>query len=250
MSEEKSPETAKAERLQHMRELAQSLFTVEAPRPKKSQRELDADRRFFIVASIAFIIFAVAIFFRVNRFIDLEEKVTASDGKLEVAMQRRANLFKNIVNATLNQATLEYELVKHIADSRSPLKNAQKLKKVELDLESLEKLKSSPNIEVSLPQLTALVEQYPQIKFSSTYSQLIDNLMEIENIISERRNDRTEAIKAYNTDISIFPHYFLAKIAGFNRYKYFEIEEVSLKNAPVLNAEKYDRLLPAETHSQ
>ena len=243
------------ERLRRMKQMAENLFEEEL-KPKKHSN-IKHRGPLILACFMITLLLLVAILHRVNRFIDLNEKVTASAGRLEVSFQRRANLFKNIVNATLNQATLEFELVKHVADSRSgvtpttgegqaqnSLEKLEQLAPALKDKKVFEALKSALEGEASLPKLNALVEQYPQIQFSGNYALLIQNLMDIEDNIIIRRDAQNDAVRRYNTAIAEFPWIIIAKATGYHKYPYFKVLSDKIHKGPIIDAEMYKRLLP------
>ncbi|MBF0240554.1 MAG: LemA family protein [SAR324 cluster bacterium] len=246
MGDETTIDREHEERIRRTRELAERLFQDEI-NPKKASRK-KKQGPIVLIYFIGFIVFAISVLYRVNMFISLEEEVFASVGQIDVALQRRMNLFENIVNTTLNQGILEYKIVKNVADSRAGFAQNSELSGVVDNLENLEALKSSLE-GASFSKLIALMEQYPEIKFSDNYSQLINNLVDLEDLLLRKRDARIEQIRIYNTAITTFPSTFLAKVTGFKRYDYFEMEQLSIHNVPMLKPTMFKRLLPESRKS-
>ncbi|MBF0219212.1 MAG: LemA family protein [Gammaproteobacteria bacterium] len=214
-----------------------------------------------ILVSLSILIFISAnMLFKFNYFITLQEDVFAKRGHLEGAYQRRINLFDNLLKLTLNHAALEHEVFSHVADVRKDI-----IKKLKLppELESklyqdfqkndtglgmdnlqgiLQQLDSG-TLETSMGRLLGIVEQYPNVKSSETYAQMMDALLEIENRIVDRRMVSQEAIRAFNKEINSFPWSLLAQVTGFTDFEYFEAENAA-HYRPRMHAETFEELLP------
>ncbi len=179
----------------------------------------------------------------------------SAQAHVEAAVQRRINLFANLVNLTLNHAELEREVFRHVADVRQDLQQPSSAggEKPALiqdpggagseaktpDLAKLMQEASSGG----LSRLLAVVEQYPDIKSSSTYKDLMASLLEIENRIVTFRVEANEEARIYNTLISSFPWYLLARLTGFEIESYYSVGAVAEK-IPALTATSFKRLLP------
>ncbi|MBF0280455.1 MAG: LemA family protein [SAR324 cluster bacterium] len=252
------------ERIRRMKEMAERLFQDEIKPQRQPMPPVKHKGLIMAFSFTAMLIVSVIVVHRVNRFINLEEQVLSSEGRVQSSLQRRVNLFNNIVNAALNQATLESELVKHVADSRADIvpspsaPEAGPLASSEFNLDSLssgmegsemiKNLQASFGSDLPLSKLLALVEQYPDIKFLNIYSQLINNLVEIENHLIERRDRHNHHIMIYNTAISQFPWYLIARLAGFDRHAYYQVENEAYEHVPALESKIFNRLLPVETN--
>ncbi|MBF0289730.1 MAG: LemA family protein [SAR324 cluster bacterium] len=269
MWKRRAPVDETQERATRVQEMASRLFAQEM-KPKKTASQIRTRRQFMVFCVFFVILLSISVLYRINKFIDMREQVLAAKGGVEVSLRKRSNLFHNIANAALNQAKLEYELVKHVADSRAKQEEIQKtevseekpsepewwrdsfpeeLERMGLDSKLVEELKSALNSGGVLPDLNALVEQYPKVKFSFVYSKLIKNLILLENEIMLKQDHLHEATKAYNTQISQFPWYFLAKTAGFRRFSYFSVKGPA-HDPPMMKSNMYRRLLPPEVLPQ
>ncbi|MBF0290183.1 MAG: LemA family protein [SAR324 cluster bacterium] len=249
MAEYLSPEEKKRERLLRMRAMAERLFQDEIKPKKKPLPQIKLKGPVVVASFFAVLLLVFTILYRVNKFIYLEENVNGATAAVEVAVERRANLFDNIVNAALNQAALEYELVQHVADSRANRQQTGQLQAAEENLNKLKNLKSDLVTESSLAKLFALVEQYPEIRFSDTYSELMDNLVEIESTIMERRYFLNKETQVYNSTISQFPWQMLATLFKFFHYDYYEIKDRADALVPHLEPSMFKSLMPEKTGS-
>jgi LemA protein len=246
------------ERMRRMKALVRALYHDEIAPKRRLFRPIRAKGLISIISLAAIITMAASSLYNFNRFIGLQEQVSSSRGHVEANLQRRKNLFANLVNITLTQAAVEKEIFRHVADVRSDLNSTNALL-TELannpDLAAFfnqapaagkSSSSGSPSISSvasSLSRLLAIVEQYPDIKSSTTYQQLMDKLVEIENRISERRSEYNDNARMFNHAVSAFPWYLLARATGFSRVEYFKADE-NVGEVPVLTNKTFERLLP------
>jgi len=243
-------EDINVDRMRRMKALARTLYHEEIA-PKRSRfKPIKARGVISAISMLAVITLAATSLYNFNRFISLQEAVLSAKGHVEANLQRRQNLFANLVNITLNQAAVEKEIFRHVADVRSDLNRTNALL-AELAknpdaaalLGNTATGKPASSVISSLSRLLAVVEQYPDLKSSTTYQQLMDKLVEIENRISDRRTEYNNNARMYNHAVSAFPWYLLAKVTGFSRVDYFKAD-AEVEKVPVLTQQTFERLLP------
>ncbi|MBF0255883.1 MAG: LemA family protein [Gammaproteobacteria bacterium] len=248
----------KKERMRNSRERLRELYHDEVS-PKFRVPRMVAAKTLLVVSLLTLLLFSATLLFKFNYFITIQEEVLAKRGHLEGAYQRRSNLFENLLKLTLNHAALEHEVFSHVADVRKDI-----IKKLELPPEIQQSIMSSlentdgpsfgdfskalaglnaSGMESSIGRLLGLVEQYPDIKSSETYKQMMEALMMIEDRIAERRMEYQDSIRMFNKEISQFPWYLLAKATGFKRFDYFYAER-GAHIRPQIHADIFERLLP------
>jgi LemA protein len=236
-------EMTSSERMQRMRKLMRQLYQEEqATRTSTIPLPVTRTRNLVLAASVgAALILLGTTFYNFNRFIAAEEMVLSTRGHIHDALQRRSNLFGNLVNLTLNHAMLEQEVFRYVSDGRIDMAGRSASKQASMTPVAPVggELPSS-----ALARLFALVEQYPDIKTSTTYQQLMDKLMDIENMISKRRDEYNEQVRIYNTTVTSFPWSIMAKVLGFKRHAYFTAEPGPENANMDLNGNKFIRLIP------
>ncbi len=229
-----------AGRVRHSRRRLRELYHDEV-NPRFSVTDMPALKIVAVITMLTFIALLGTALYKFNVFITMQEDVFAKRGHLEGAYQRRVNLFENLLNLTINHAELEHEVFSHVADARSDIIKKLKLppeiqKSVEQslansdapDFDQLGKALAQMNqsgFETSMGRLLGIVEQYPNIKSSETYARAMESLVDLENFIAARRSEYQETIRVFNMEISRFPWYMVAKLAGFKRFDYFFAEQ-------------------------
>ncbi|MEO5338023.1 MAG: LemA family protein [Magnetospirillum sp. WYHS-4] len=217
----------------------------------------------WIGSILAVIAFSATLFYKFNAFIMLREEAYSKAGNLEGALQRRANLFSNLVSLTLSHAALEHEVFRYTARVRSEFINQVKgaaaggeiggegvgesAGEAPLDLSKMLKgVAAGGALDGALGRLLAVVEQYPTIQSAETYKQAMTSLVEMENLIAERRIEYHMAVRDYNTSISKYPWYLLAEWTGFSSMTYFQSGKDPKAVAPEISSDVYRELMPEQ----
>lgn len=268
-----------AHRIRQTEALLSALYREDV-RPKLRMPNVSGIKLLLNLSLLAIVAFSVTLFYEYNYFIYLREDVLSKSGNLNAAVQRRADLFGNLVNVTLNHASLEHSVFSTTAKLRSEILDRTKLpeaaaveppkneneaeaqdkqpdknqkaakedqvgKKQPLDLKKIMEALTSGggDLRESLGRLLAVVEQYPNIQSAQTYHQLMVSLVDIENQILTRRVEFDESLRQYNTAISKYPWSLLAEWTGFVRLNYV-IADASAAGGPVITGNIYKQLLP------
>lgn len=220
-----------------------------------------------LVSILAVLLFTGTLFYKFNSFILLREDALAKAGNLESAIQRRSNLFSNIINVALNHAALEHSVFSYTSKMRTEIIKKSGLPEALADSlmaragsgtpggkgdnrlpsewgKSLETLFKAGDMDTSLGKLLAVVEQYPNIQSAKTYQQLMSSLVEMEDLIAGRRVEYNLALREYNTAISKFPWQILAKATEFGRLEYFAAGSGDAA-APVITPAMFSVLVPS-----
>lgn len=227
------------------------------------------------VSFASLVVFLATLFLNYNTFVTLQEDVLTQNSNLDSAIQRRTNLFTNLVRLTLSHAALEHAIYTHAADTRTEIIKKSNLPEavaesiiaksggtlgvkpganpadaltgkvggaggVEFD-KVLEALSGGQGVENSIGRLLAVVEQYPNVRSSETYKDLMVALVELESQIVNARQVYNMAARQYNTAISKFPWYMLAQMADFDRAKYFD---PATNVGPLIDPVLYEQLVP------
>ncbi|MEG3620321.1 magnetosome protein MamQ [Magnetovibrio sp. PR-2] len=248
------------QRLRRSEALLNQLYREEVDPPFQAPA-LRGVKVMALLSVLAILIFTGTLFFKFNNFIYLHEDVLNKRGNLEASLQRRSNLFTNMVNLTLNHAALEHTIFAYTSKARSGVVNKNEMSPdVKADLidraeqlgksgilpegweEALEGFKNDGG-GAALGRLMAVVEKYPDIKSAQTYQEMMTSLVEMEDKITMRRNEYNQTLHTYNTAIMRFPWKLLADWTGFERYDYFTVKNPGI-TAPIISADTYKELVP------
>ncbi len=200
------------------------LKTITKKPSKKKKAKYVKVRRMYIFLGVFIAIASSAFVMSYNQIITYQEKINSAQGAIEAELQRRDNLFVNLVTLYKSYSNLEKDIFGHVADVRSDLSGTSKLVdelKTNKGLLTQGMNDKVANLGTSLAKLLAVVEQYPQLRASEPHNLLVEKLVVTEDRITTTRDNYNEMVRIYNNMIAHFPYKYMALLCGFDRGKYY-----------------------------
>ena len=158
-----------------------------------------------------------------NTLVTEKNAVDGAWSQVDVALQRRADLIPNLVEAVKGFAKQEKEVMQSVADARAALGGART---------PSEKIAANGQLDTALSRLLVVVENYPNLKSNENFLRLQDELAGTENRIAVERRKYNETVQKYNTDIELFPQNIAASMFGFHRNDAYFKAETTSREAP------------------
>lgn len=166
----------------------------------------------------------------------LDENQEAAAAEVINQYKRRTDLISNLANTAKGYSKHEESIFTEIAASRAKL-NEMKINPSDFQdatkFEAYEEMQKS--MKGQLSRLLMIVENYPDLKASSLYQNLMVQLEGTENRIAVARNRYIDSIREYNTTIRRVPHIFVAKIFGYSPLQQFSVDDPQIDQAPVIS---------------
>ncbi len=176
----------------------------------------------------------IATVYYYNILISSQQDMEAAGGKVQVLLQRRNDISINLSKATLDYSIHEEKVFTAIVALRSILKENDLKNKGFQEL--IKKFQNSASgsglnaetqsaaIKSLIPQagLIAIAEQYPDLKLSANFQNLMNALIEVERDLATERIKLNDKINIYTTIAYSFPGNIIALIFGFELEPYFE----------------------------
>ncbi|MCG6533213.1 MAG: LemA family protein [Syntrophales bacterium LBB04] len=175
-----------------------------------------------IAMTALFLAIVSAFVYYYNYFIVEYYKTQLERTQIETELQRRNDLIPNLVKAVTDYMAFENKIFQHAADVRSALNS---LKSVP------DALPSPMSLQNALSRFQAVAENYPDLKASATYQNLMKELSDTETRIAGARIRYNQAANFYNSRLKMFPGILFGYVMGFKPQKTFESEE-SAKKVP------------------
>lgn len=160
-----------------------------------------------------------------NGLVSSRETVRGSINNLQSQYQRRADLVPNLVNTVKGSANFEQETLQKVIDARA------KATQVTIDPSKAtpEQLQQYQNAQGELSQalgrLIAVAENYPDLKSTAAFQDLMTQLEGTENRIQVARSDYGKTAQVYNAKIQRFPTNISAALFGFDQFPYFAADQ-------------------------
>ena len=176
----------------------------------------------FIVigALVLLVIFAVA---QYNRLIRLNITVDEAFAQIEVQLKRRADLIPNLVETVKGYATHEQSTFDAVVAARAKSTSASSIADVAA---------ADGALTNALRGLLAVAEAYPDLKASSNFLSLQEELSTTENKVSFARQFYNDTVRSLNTAVKTVPTNFFAGFAKVDARECYEVENAADRNVP------------------
>jgi LemA protein len=175
-----------------------------------------------------------------------QQDVKGKWANVESALQRRADLIPNLVEAAKMAGIQEQEVFGQIADARSKLLGAgNTIPTAETSEDRQKIIEASNSFGGTIGRLLSLQESYPQLRSNETFQNLMNELSGTENRLNTTRLDYNDAVTKYNTERAAFPGVITASLFGFKEEPFFKAEE-GAKTAPKINTDGMRKTTPAQ----
>jgi LemA protein len=164
-----------------------------------------------------------------NGLVNLQEDVTSQWAEVENAYQRRADLIPNLVATVKGAANFEQETLRQVTEARARVGQvtAQTGAGTPNDPEALRKFAGAQDqLSSALSRLLVVVEQYPELKATQAFRDLMPALEGTENRIAVARGRYNETARAFNATRRRVPAAWLISMLGwdFPAKAYFEAQ--------------------------
>ena len=180
-----------------------------------------------IAAKIAMVSFALLLIsgsvYYYNMFTTEVFMVRLEAAQIEAELQRRNDLIPGLVKAVTEYMQYEGKVFVHAADVRSALGSLKDITSdstsLPVDMQTLTSFKSA------ISKFQAVAENYPDLKSSVTYQNLMNELANTETRLAMARARYNTAANMYNTSLELVPGFFFAYPLGFRHAKTFSADK-------------------------
>ena len=173
-----------------------------------------------IGAVVLLVIFVVA---QYNRLIRLNITVDEAFAQIEVQLKRRADLIPNLVETVKGYAAHEQGTFDAVVAARAKSTSASTVADVAA---------ADGALTNALRGLLAVAEAYPDLKASSNFLSLQEELSTTENKVSFSRQFYNDTVRSLNTAVKTVPTNFFAGFAKVNAREFYEVENAADRNVP------------------
>lgn len=165
------------------------------------------------VASLLLVLWFVGTY---NSLIKLNNGVENQWAQVENQYQRRADLIPNLINTVKGFAKQELTIFTEVTKLRSQWASATT---------RAEKIDAANAMDSGLSRLLLVAENYPQLKSNENFLALQAQLEGTENRVAVERQRYNDEVLKFNNKIQTIPSVFLAKMLGYSKKDYFQVEE-------------------------
>lgn len=173
-----------------------------------------------ILLAVFLVVYAII---QYNRLVRLNVQVDESFSQIEVQLKRRADLIPNLVETVKGYAAHEKEALENVVQARAASTSASTLPAIAA---------ADGALTNALRGLLAVAEAYPDLKASSNFLQLQEELATTENKVSFSRQFYNETVRSLNTAVKTIPTSFFVGLAKVGEREFYEVDDPSARNVP------------------
>lgn len=175
-----------------------------------------------IVVIVIIVLLVLWLFATYNSLIGLRNRKDDQWAQIDVQLKRRSDLIPNLVETVKGYAKHESGTLEAVIQARNTFVTATTPE---------EEMKASGELTQAISKLFALTESYPDLKANQNFISLQADLKDTEDKISYARQFYNDTVLTYNNKVEMIPSNIVAKLFGFKKAAFFEVEE-SAKEAP------------------
>lgn len=168
-------------------------------------------------------IWAVSLY---NKLVSTRTLVKEAWSGIDVSLKKRYDLLPNLVETVKGYAAHEKSTLEEVTRYRTASMNAGS---------TAEKAQAESGLTRALGSLFAVAENYPDLKASENFRQLQAELADIENNLESARRYYNGTVRENNILVESFPSNIVAGMFKFEKSEFFEIEDSSHRERPVVS---------------
>lgn len=168
-------------------------------------------------------LFAVA---QYNRLIRLNISADESFAQIEVQLKRRSDLIPNLVETVKGYAKHEQDTFDAVVIARAKATSATSVSDVAA---------ADGALTQALRGLLAIAEAYPDLKASSNFLSLQEELSTTENKVAFARQFYNDNVRNLNTAVKTIPTNLFAGLAKVAEREFYEVEDPQSREVPKVN---------------
>lgn len=173
---------------------------------------------------VIIIIVVLSIIGLYNGLIRLKNKVKNAWAQIDVQLKKRFDLIPNLVDTVKGYAKHEKTVLKEVTEARNMMQQAKDVKG---------KAAAENQLAGALKTLFAVSENYPDLKASTNFLQLQEELSGMESKIAYARQFYNDMVMRFNTKIQLFPNNIFANMLNFKEQQFFETADKERENVKV-----------------
>ncbi len=171
------------------------------------------------------VIALIAIFFvtQYNRLIRLNITAEEAWSQIEVQLKRRADLIPNLIETVKGYAAHEQSTFDAVVSARAKATTASSV----ADTAAADGLLTQ-----ALRGLLAVAEAYPDLKASTNFAALQEELATTENKVAFSRQFYNDTVRQLNTALKTIPTNFFAGFAKVSEREFYEVSDPQDREVP------------------
>lgn len=179
---------------------------------------------FTLIFMIVVALVVVWAIFAYNNFVKRVNRANEAWSDIDVQLKRRYDLIPNLINTVKGYAQHESGTFDKVTQARAKAMQATG---------TAEKGQAEHFLADALKSVFAVAEAYPDLKANQNFLELQRELSDTENKIQAARRFYNTNVRDLNTSVESFPNNLIAKMFGFVKKEFFDLEGNSAEREPV-----------------
>ena len=175
-----------------------------------------------IVVIVVLALFIISIY---NRLIRLNVSVSEAFAQIEVQLKRRSDLIPNLVETVKGYAAHEKDTFEKVVAARAKATTATTVADVAA---------ADGMVTQALRGLLAVADGYPDLKASTNFLALQEELSTTENKVSFARQYYNDTVRSLNAAVKTIPTSLFAGMAKVTAREFYEVEDPASRQAPTV----------------
>ena len=159
-----------------------------------------------------------------NSLVGLRNQVKEAWAQVDVQLKRRFDLIPNLLETVKGYMSHERETLEAVTNARAAVAGSGGNMAGRMEAEA--------GLGMALGRLLAVSEAYPDLKASTNFLALQEELTSTENKISFARQFYNETVMRMNNKVQMFPGNIIAGMFNFALETFFELEDEAQREVP------------------
>ena len=173
----------------------------------------------FVVIVLVILVLAGWLILTYNNLVSRRNRTQEAWSQIDVELKRRHDLIPNLVETVRGYAAHERGTFDEVTQARTNAVSAGATG-------DPAKIGAAENVlSQSLRSLFAVAENYPELKASTNFSQLQEQLTATEDKIEFSRRYYNGNVRDFNTSLQVFPTSMIGGSFGFQPFQFFQADE-------------------------
>jgi LemA protein len=177
-----------------------------------------------VVLGIVVLVPVIVVALMYNHLVGLRNRVTESWSDVDTELKRRYDLIPNLVETVKGYAAHERATFEQVTAARA--------RAVASNGRPSQQAADENALIATMKSLFAVAERYPDLKASSSFLALQEELTDTEDRIQAARRFYNGNVRDYNNSCQSVPTNIIAGVCHFQAADVFEIESVAMRQAP------------------
>lgn len=177
----------------------------------------------FLITITILLTLAIYIIIMYNNLVTLKNRVTEGWSGIDVMLKKRNDLVPKLVEVVKGYTTHERSTLDNVTQARTQSVNAKTVG---------EQSAAEENLNQAMSNLYVVAEQYPDLKASTNYLNLQEEISAIEGDIEKSRRYYNGTVRNNNIAIESFPGNLVAGIFQFRKSEFFKLDNVAEREVP------------------